>query len=241
MAFPTVQTADTKSGTVTSNSNLWTLTYPTNLAADDLLLGFLASDGGSPIVTGYSDAGISQQLAIGGGGATAGVCFAKKCAGTEAGTFTVSLNANEQGAWRIFRITGWYGDDISWLNSVEGVSTNNGSDANPNPPSNNPTNWTVEDTLWFAMCAVDTSRTISVYPLADNQTADVSGGAGGATLGLCSTNSAVASLDPGTFTISTSDDWGALTLAVRPAVSTPPIPRNALPRYGQAVMRSATR
>lgn len=220
MAFPTIQTADTKNGTVASNSNSWTLTYPTNLQANDLILAFVATDGNTaptwPGGWGRKRAGSSAAVSCHVG--------AKLSDGTETGTFSLGLSANEQGGWRIFRITGQFVTSI-----IDGVSedciantSGSGASSTPDPPSLDPTSWDVEDTLWFAVCAVDTSRTISVYPLADNQTADVSGGANGATLGVCTLNDAVASKDPGTFTISASDDWVTVTLAVRPAAAATP-------------------
>jgi len=45
VAFPIIQTADTKTGHVTANSTSWTLTYPTNLVSGDLILAFVATDG----------------------------------------------------------------------------------------------------------------------------------------------------------------------------------------------------
>lgn len=226
MAFPVIQTGDTASGTQTSNATTWTVSYPTNLASGDLILGFFANDGNASFITSGFPAG---WVAGGVAGAANGLSYAKKLSdGTETGTFSASLGANEQGSWRIFRITSWEGTlgtafaNAASSSSVVGVDTVTGSPSTtPDPPSLNPANWVTEDTLWFALCSVDTSRTISVYPLADNNTADVSGGAGGATLGICTTNSAVSSLDPSTFTISTSDDWIAGTVAVRPAATLP--------------------
>lgn len=224
MAFPTIQTADTKNGTVTSNSTSWTLTYPTNLANGDLILALVAIDANG---TTTWPAGWVNRDQVGTTAVTE--VYAKKLSdGTETGTFTMSVASSEQGAWRIFRITGWEGTlGTTFVNTGASdgsvvVSDTASSSSTPNPPSLDPVNWATEDTLWIATCAVDTSRTISVYPLADNNTADVSGGAGGATLGVCTTTSAVSSLDPGTFTISASDDWVAATIAVRPGTGAPP-------------------
>ena len=232
MAFPAIQTADTKNGVVTSNTNAWTLTYPTNLAAGDLILAFMAVDG-TPGASGTTwPSGFVQANGDGLAFAATLMCRGKISDGTETGNFTVTLfgGANEQGAWRVFRITGWFG---SGLSDVTGWASNGASTQTdtPDPPDLNPANWDVEDTLWFAACAVDTSRTISVYPLANNQTADVSGGANGATLGICTLDDAVASKNPGTFTISNSDDARSLTLAVRPAAATVYQPRHGFTNY----------
>lgn len=250
MAFPVIQTADTKNGTVTSNSSSWTLTYPTNLASGDLILAFVATDGNS---TSGGAPGLpanwNSYYGHDGGGNVTGIIAAKISDGTETGTFSMTLSASEQGGWRIFRITDWFGSGIPATDSGLTSTAKNGdglsvfgagsASSTPNPPSLDPANWATEDTLWFATCHVDTSRTISVFPLADLNTSDVSGGAGGATLGLCTLNDAVASKDPGTFTISTSDDWVAATVAVRPAAAATAggilVPtRMARDRYGTA-------
>jgi hypothetical protein len=228
MAFPVVQTADTKNGTVAVNSTSWTLTWPTNIAAGDLILAFVSADGatgnwnaaGNGFTLLEAQGGVANVLTVG----------AKIADGTETGTFSAAIAASESGGWRIFRITGWFGSGLS----TEVGGGNNGAGvvadgvtattANPNPPALNPNAWNIEDTLWIAAVGIDTSRTISVYPLPDLNTADISGGAGGATLGICMTNSAAASLDPGTFTISASDDTGTVTIGVRPAAAAVRVP-----------------
>jgi len=229
MAFPTVQTADTKNGTVTSNSTSWTLTYPTNLASGDLIIACVATDGDNATVAPTWPAGWVHTRAVAGTAVT--LLIAKKLSdGTETGTFTLTLNSNEQGGWRIYRITGWEGTlgtsfagpgNVN-VGAVDAAFTS-GASANPDPPNLDPVNWATEDTLWIAAIAVDTSRTISVYPLADLNTADVSGGANGATLGVCMADSAVSSLNPSTYTISASDDWVSVTIAVRPAAAAAPL------------------
>jgi hypothetical protein len=252
MAFPAIQTGDTKNGTVVANSASWTLTYPTNLGVDELILAFAAIDGsGANFHTWPADWVIWYQT---GTGVNAAVCFTaavKKSLGTETGNFTLTLNnGSEQGGWRIFRITGWHGtliaangdpDSVS-MSRVNGVGQTTGT--TPNPPNLDPVNWATEDTLWIAGLAVDTSRTISVFPLADNNSSDVSGGAGGASLGLCTMNDAVSSKDPGTFTISASDDAISDTLAIRPAAAAaafaPPVGQQGFDRDRYGLMRRAS-
>jgi hypothetical protein len=128
MAFPTIQGADTKNGTQASNSTSWTLTYPTNIASGDLLLAFIGSDGGGA----YDGTALSFPagwvvVAANRDSSSNNVSFAiaaKIAAGTETGTFTVTMRATEQGGWRVFRITGWYG---SGLPSAGTTSLNDGS------------------------------------------------------------------------------------------------------------------
>lgn len=225
MAFPVIEAGDTQFGTVTSNSSSWSLVYPTNLASGDLILALVACDGNGAVGATWPTDWFGTHNANG-ASAISWSCTFKISDGSETGTFTFGPSASEQGAWRIYRITGWYGTGIpatlatgAGTFNFDGVSyvETTSTTGDPDPPSLNPGNWDVEDTKWIAACMVDTSRTISAYPLVNTNTADVSGGAGGATLGLCWADSAVSSLDPGTFTISASDDWAALTIAIRPS------------------------
>jgi len=224
--YPQVMPNDTKDGTQTSNSTSWTLTYPTNIAAGDLLLAFVATDGNPTVSSGS----INWRRASGNGNACSIATGFRKCDGSETGNFTLTLSASEQGAWRIFRISaGTWEDHFSQAGTWDASSGDSlafsafgasGATSTPDPPSVSP-GWGSLDILWFATIGVDTSRTISAYPsnMADRNTADVSGGSTGATLGLALSNTAASSLDPATFTISASDDWGADTVAVKPVVS----------------------
>jgi hypothetical protein len=216
--YPIVVDYDTTSGTVTSNSSSWTLTYPTNIAAGDLLLAFLSMDGGAVS---------SPTWPAGWAGSTTGwtstantlLMRVKNAAGSETGTFSVTGLNSEQGAWAIWRIPAgtWYG-----VNVLDNVATANAttSNANPDPPSLDPANWGTENTLWFAVMSADTSRTVSAYPSSPdtftNTGSLVSGGTGGATLAWARLEKNASSVDPGTFTISSSDDWVAATIAIRP-------------------------
>lgn len=213
MAFPVVQTADTKSGTVTSNSTSWTATYPTNIAQGDLILAFAGTDGGSNPSwggSGWRSMSNSQSSYV-----TLDVA-AKIANGTESGNLTITLAASEQGSWRIFRITGWSGllyDPMSTARIDFPSST-------PTPATLN-ASWT-DDTLWVAACAVDTSRTVTAFPSNyTNTSSDVSGGANGATLAICFRELRAASETPGTFTISNSDNWITETIAIRPKTPNP--------------------
>jgi hypothetical protein len=225
VAFPTIVDADTKTGTVTSNSSSWTLTYPTNVAAGDLLVLLAAMDGDPSVgATGWDVGELNTIQPIN------GALGFRVADGTETGNFTLTVNFTEQGAWAVLRVTGWYGGSVAGsFNLTSGpvdhdgiaVGGAQGASLTPDPPSFNPANWDVEDTLWIAACVVDTSRTIVLYPtnFPDRRTSIVSGGAGGATLAFCSLSSAAASVNPDAFTISSSDDWAAATIGIRPAAA----------------------
>ena len=249
MAFPTIADADTKNGTQTSNSTSWSLTHPTNIAAGDLILSLIAADG-SPTV---SISGFTQIAHVSNSGSAVTIDVQALIAtGSESGSFTATLGASEQGGWRVFRLPAadWYGSGLpatpstthSFPQDGDGLSivVSTGT-TQPNPFNLDPANWATEDTLWVVACAVDTSRTISVYPLADRNTADVSGGAGGATLGCCTTTSAVSSMDPTNFTISTNDDYCTTTIAIRPAAAVTPEQKNWIRWGGIPNMKNVVR
>jgi hypothetical protein len=231
MSFPTVSDTDTTSGTVTSNSSSWTLTYPTNIAAGDLLIALLAIDGTPQRSGGSWPAGWVVAETYSGTSAVELFAGKKEAGGTESGDFSVTLSASEQGSWLVYRIptatwSGTVGSDWNTTSNVPATMTASevvGASSTPNPSSLNPSSWDVEDTLWFAVAAADTSRTFSAFPTTPstftNTVSLVSGGSGGASLGWGRLESAAASMDPGTFTISSSDDWGAATIAIRPAAA----------------------
>lgn len=230
-AFPQVIDGDAPNGLVTTNSASWTGTYPTYCKSGDLLVCFLSRDGagsGSSFPTNW------VNIAFANSGANTLEIFVKKSDGTETGTFTMTINAgSEQGAWLIWRIAAstWDGTMTTGLGNQAAsgavcTTYTTGVSATPDPPSLDPFNWATESTLWLAACSVDTSRTFSGYPSTFGFTYNaVSGGAGGASLGLARLESAVSSLDPGTFAISASDDWGVATIAIRPYTA----PANLVP------------
>lgn len=228
-AFP--QVAEVTSGTQTTNSSDWDLTYPSGLEEGDLILAFLAVDGSEASTPDFSDSGWHRRMR---NPLEVGIIAAAKISdGTETGTFTVTHGANEQGAWRVYRITGWFGSGL-WADSATndaGFVSINGTgialaivDYNGTPSTTpsfsgglNPSQWGVEKTLWIAAMAADASPTISAFPTNyTNTSADVSGGSAGATLGLARRESEASSETPGAYTISASEQWATFLVAIRP-------------------------
>jgi len=225
--FPVLATGSVMNGSEASNTTTWNLEYPWVVEAGDLMIAMLAIDGTGTSTTWPAGWVVGAAAS----GANTLVFAKKKADGTEsAGTFDVTT-PSEQGAWRMYRIPAaeWEGtlgttfDNTANSGSVC-IATATGVNANPNPPSLNPNNWASGDTLWIAVASSDTSRTYSAYPttpgtfIGTGYTA--SGGTGGATIAWCHYDSNATSVDPGTFTHSSSDDWVAGTIAVRPNLTT---------------------
>jgi hypothetical protein len=228
MAYPLIQSVDTQFGTVTVSDATWDVTYPTNLADGDLIILLIATFSNPSITPPANFIGGVQNVA----GSTTRLLFAKALAdGTETGNFTVTLGTARQGAWRTYRITNWYGEigttfdgttsDGSVTCRFPGGSTS--TSAAVNPPDMDPAGWDTEDTLFFAPFAATASPTISAYPanMPGSQSADVSGGASGATLGVATASITAASFNGDDYTISASVEWGIQPLAVRGVASDP--------------------
>jgi len=238
MAFPTIQAADTKTGSVTSNSTSWTLTYPTNLAAGDLILAIVGSDGNQTAGAGPSFPSWGAQGAQVDGSAASSLCMGAKIAsGSETGNFTLTMPANEQGPWTVLRITGWYGSGLpAWTATAlgnagspltadgleAGTSTIVGTSTTANPPDLNPGNWGTEDTLWLAVAAWDSTPTATAKDANFTYTTSQpmsSGGAGGAGLAVSFRQLNAANLDPGAYTLSAAESGVIATLGIRPAAA----------------------
>jgi len=115
---------------------------------------------------------------------------------------------------RLFHITGAHAST-----APEG-SDANGNGGSVNPPLLTLSGWTdAEETLWLAMAAWDGNVTAVGYPtdFADNQFTDAPAVEPG--LGVCSRSLAAASMDPGAFTASGSDQWVTQTVGIRPAAA----------------------
>ena len=221
MAFPVVRSS--KLTQQTSNSTSWTLTFPFEagdikdggsdyVVAGDLILVTVGQDGtgGSGSIPDFTQ--IYSQASA----ACRGVTLAKVATGSET-NLTYSPGASEQGVARVVVIKNWYGTIGS---GIEAGGTATGTDSSPDPGSFNPVTWDVEDTYWRACAAHDDGNdVINAFPsnFTDNPNADSSVGGNGAGLGSAGLASGIASVDPGTFTISAAEQWVAWVIAIRPA------------------------
>jgi hypothetical protein len=192
------------------------VTMPTTVVAGQLLLIVFQSDisqganapttptGWTQIKTMSTNASAGQLTVLG-----------KIAAGTEGGTsVNVATSALCTAVALTYRIDTWFGSLTSTGIAVSTGAT--GSSTTPNPDAVTPS-WTVDRDLYLAVCGMSNTSATSAAPtnytnLDTNNTGTTPGaGAAVAERPLYATSD-----DPGTFTIGTSANWAALTLAVRP-------------------------
>lgn len=135
------------------------------------------------------------------------------------GSFTITTDVAQAMAAIVIVIPAatWHG-----TTPPEATAYATANSVNPNPGSLSPS-WGAEDTLWIAICGYDepTAITVSAYPAnyTDDQTNIRDNFAGGQAMGAATRSLNAATEDPGTFTITTTEDWLAATIAVRPAAA----------------------
>jgi len=209
MSFPTVLSiTETAFPTITTAHNV---AMPATVNAGDLLVVLFANDDDSTVTTpsgwtllATSLASTVQRLSI----------YTKTAVGNEDGT-TVDFvtSAAEKAAAQVYRATDWGDIEIS--------TAGTGTSVNPDSPSFNPSGWDVEDTLWLTVESHANGREVSSYPtdytdgLRTRSSADE---AEAALVASARRENAVASENPGVFTIATSSQWAAFTIAIRPVV-----------------------
>ena len=210
MAFPTI--AATNTGEEVTNTTSHVLNLPASISNGDLLIMTVGYDGPPGAET--WPAGWTEIWQLDGpSSAGAGTCRFLRADGTEGATITVTITNSEASAHCCYRITGHH------TTTDPEAGTASGTTANPDCPSFNPAGWGTEDTLWIASYCWDGGRTNDAFPTNHTlsqiwENSQVAEGSGAAMSGR---NLNAASVDPGTGTISSSDQWTAGTIAVRTA------------------------
>lgn len=210
MAFPTV-TQSLTTGNSGGNTTQNTITLPTH-AAGDLIIGAFCNDGTATVSVG---SGASfNKLTDTASAANRLTTWWFLCT-TASHTLRLDTSASESSAWVFMTIdSGTHGTATS--NPEQGTAAT-GNTSTPNPPNLDPSGWGTEDTLWIVAYGWDANVSNSAYPANytyKQGTDRVSGGAG-AGVALAARQLNAASEDPGTATLSASEDWVAATIAVR--------------------------
>ena len=215
MAFPQVEATNTSNEAGAVNNH--TVSLPAGIQAGETLLVFFGNDGSSAGV-GWP-AGWNEIFEVLHGTASLTLAIAwRKATGGEGGTITVTTGDARQSAHASYRISGAIDPSVT----APEVSTGaDGLNANPDPDSLTASGGSKEY-LWIVVEGNDRFQTVSAYPTNydSNQLNSVSAGIGGVSVGVASDEVETDTQDPGTFTISGSEQWIACTVAVYP---TPPV------------------
>ena len=212
MAFPQVAATNTSiedAADVTSH----TVSLPASISSGDLLILIFGHDGSGTVSwpVGYTE--IHDALAD---IDAAGIAIAYRQAdGGEGASITVTTSSSQKSAHVTYRITG----HIDPATQVPEDSTGaTGTSTTPDPDSLTPTGG-AKDYLWIACGVANAEPTVDGIPTNYTDGLHVAGAFEG---GNCRTYSARRELnasceDPGTFTIGSSSEWRAVTLAIHPA------------------------
>ncbi|KKL70683.1 hypothetical protein LCGC14_2102440 [marine sediment metagenome] len=214
MAFPQVEATNTSSQD--SNVLNHTVSLPAGIQAGETLLVFFANNADSGGVGWPGGWNEIFETVEPGNQVTLAVAW-RKATGGEGGTITVTTGNGRQSAHASYRISGAIDPAVTAPEVSTGAT---GVGTNPNPDSLTAGGGS-DEYLWIAVEGNDTNLTVSAYPTNydSNQLSLVSGaGAGNCGIGVASDEVETNTQDPGTFTISGSEQWVACTVAVYPAV-----------------------
>ena len=209
--FPQVQSVTETS--FPSNTTTHTVSMPATVNSGDLLIAHLTFDASASVSstpTGWTPID-ANRLNL----------YMKVAAGTEGGT-TVDFPtaAIEAGAAQVHRISDWYGD----LSGVEYAATTVEGDGTLLDPPSVTASWGAENNLWLVLAGwLDDDQLVTAYPTNYTDGLDTISGAAidtGAAVASARRENAVATENPGTLTIQTTESWGANTFVIRPAPST---------------------
>ncbi len=204
--LPTPQVQSVTPTAITASATNHNVSMPATVNLGDLLITIVVTNnqGISLPPTGWT------RITSTGRSTTVVAVDAKVANGTEGGT-TVNWTTDFSCvmAAHVYRITKWYGS----LSGVAGV-TDLGTSTTPDPPAATP-GWAVDRDLWIATAGIATAPSVTSTPANYTNRTDT------AALALCTLTSARRSFyasteNPGTFTISASNVWCAMTIAIRP-------------------------
>ena len=216
MAFP--QIASISTGSIGSSSTPEALTLPSGTTTGNRLIAIVSFDNdGDPLVIVGTGTGWTKKAQE--DGQTIAMCSAvfEKLAADGDDTLTISTTGvsspSELGTYTVLRITG---HDAAETVAPGSAAANDNS---PDAPNLTP-GWGSADTLWIWVAVWDNAtRTMSAYPTnyGSNQNTNTGAGTSATTaIAVASRELAASSENPGSVTLSTSEQWNAWTIAVKP-------------------------
>lgn len=205
MAFPVLESTN-KGQTASGTSH--SMNLPTGIQAGDFLIIFWVNAGSSANYSAPAGWSAPSRLTFGSG--TRDSWFSRRVAdGTEGSSVTMTSSNSTNSGYMSLRIS----NSNNQLERTPQASEITGTSTNPNPPSLSPS-WGAEDYLWIAYTCINDDNTFSVYPT-DYSNGDYQFGGTSKTIAYATRQLNASSEDPGTFTMSASDAWSAITIAVR--------------------------
>ncbi|HEX9678997.1 MAG TPA: hypothetical protein VGA08_00005, partial [Candidatus Saccharimonadales bacterium] len=195
------------------------VSMPATVDAGDLLLALFTSDGSATVSV--SGGGWSSISSTANGGNVRASVFARLADGSEdGGTFDFQTSAGERATAQVYRILAadWYG---SITNSVDATGASAGNTSTPDPGTLNPPNWDVEATLWLAYAGGSTYTSVTSYPSTytnGTHTVTIDTSNSGASTSSARLTATAASENPGNFSMGSTDQSVAYTVAVRPGL-----------------------
>lgn len=226
MAFPAVESVTGTQFSSTSGGPTYDVNLPATVLPGELLMvlftsrleanpDFVDPSGWTELYSDPSDVNATPY------------CIVKKADGTEdGGTVTVDRGGSAVGSAAsalCYRISGWSEDITDVEASGKAESTND----SPDPGSLSPS-WGAEDTLWLeGLHYGDDDGTLDALSTGFSNLQNQLCGAG---TNNCGTTGAgeralnAASLDPDACTLSQTENWGAYTIAIRPAAGGVTVP-----------------
>ena len=209
MAFPVVSSTNTT--TIGSNTTSHTINLPASIGSGDLILVLFCVDGNGTATTPTGYTAVFTNI-----GSTQRTCLYYRIAdGTEGSTISITTSTTQQSSSAAYRITSWHG-----TTPPEGATVT-GSNTTPDPPNLAPS-WGAEDNLYICGWGYNdgtTTTTAFSTNYTGSQLSPNSGGAGGTGCAISTRDLNGSSDNPGTGTISASENHTAYTVAVRPAAA----------------------
>lgn len=210
MTFATLQTtANNNSG---GNSTTHSITLPTGISSNDMLLVIFSNDGSATASVTTPATGWTE-LWTASGGQNRMTCWYRRADGAEASTITATTSSSESAAWTCYRYSGVH------TTSNPEAGTAGGGSSSPDPPSVT-ASWGAEDNTFNAQVGNDSNITVTGYPTnySEGQLTDLYNNAThGCGIGTASRQLNASSDNPGAFSYSGTDNWVYNTIVLRPA------------------------
>lgn len=213
--FPSVSKINTQGFNADTTDHI--VNMPSTVDAGDLLITLITSDGNATITDPDGAGGWTQVRTQVNGTAVRGTVYAKDAVGNEdSARINFATSATEEMATQVIRIPAskWNGN----IADIEASTGATGSSTTPDPDSLT-ASWGVANNLWFAFVAGSSFESVTASPTNFGDTYHVNTGTvvGDASASSSRFESAVATLNPGSYTVTPTNDWVAITIAVRPA------------------------